>query len=640
MASLRECRLPALVLAALAVYSQQSHGVEGVVALTPERAVKFLRPSDLHFSKDGSTAVCVVSEVNGPTIDSHLWLVRVRPADMHQITFSQKSERSPQWSPAGDRLAFLSNRTGVDQVYVMPRDGGEAQAATASATAVSEFRFSPDGNEIAYLAREAPTEHDANAPRVADSEQDLARLWILDLVSHRVRQALASSGSWRIDDFDWLTGNEMIAVASEHPRVEAWNTALYTIALDTGSMTLFGRPNQPFGGLALSPSRTRLAYVSTRAAGPIPHDVYLQELSGGPAHDASAGLDRPVLGTKWQNDAAVLIRVADGFRNRILRIDSHGATSDVNLPLSVRDFDVAGDGTVIFVGVGFDRLPAILIKHPDGAVTPVALLQEGWDGIHLADAEIFRVKSFDGTPIEAALMTPAAPSHTGKLPLVLLVHGGPAGNFSADYFWFMSWAQLLVARGYQVLLVNPRGSIGYGEKFLKANRADWGGGDYRDLMAVLDAVIARGETDTQRLGIGGWSYGAEMTQWAIGHTNRFEAAVSGGGVFDQAAEFGTEGGSAYDEWYFGTPWESPEVFTRNSPASFIRNARTPMLIVHGEDDRNNPIGQSQALYRALKHLGVESEFVTYPGEGHLPRQEKHQIDILERMLDWFDRFLK
>ncbi len=131
-----------------------------------------------------------------------------------------------------------------------------------------------------------------------------------------------------------------------------------------------------------------------------------------------------------------------------------------------------------------------------------------------------------------------------------------------------------------------------------------------------------------------------MTQWAITQTNRFRAAVTGGGVFDQAAEFETEDSPAGDEWYFGTPWEHPEVFARNSPATYIRNARTPTLILHGENDQNNPVNQSRALYRALKHYGVESELVIYPGEGHLPRQEKHQIDMLERMLEWFDRYLK
>ncbi len=147
------------------------------------------------------------------------------------------------------------------------------------------------------------------------------------------------------------------------------------------------------------------------------------------------------------------------------------------------------------------------------------------------------------------------------------------------------------------------------------------------------------ETQLDIMLIGGWSYGGEMTQWAIGHTNRFKAAVSGGGVIDQVAEFETENNPAEDEWYFGTPWDHPDAFAQNSPATFIRNARTPTLIVHGEDDRNNPVGQSRGLYRALKHNAVECELIVYPGEGHLPAQEKHQIDILQRMLDWYDRYL-
>ena len=131
-----------------------------------------------------------------------------------------------------------------------------------------------------------------------------------------------------------------------------------------------------------------------------------------------------------------------------------------------------------------------------------------------------------------------------------------------------------------------------------------------------------------------------MTQSAVTQTNRFKAAVSGQGVFDETSEFGTEDGAAEDEWYFGTPWENPAIFARNSPLSNIRNAKTPMLIVHGQDDHTNPVGQALELYRALKHYGVETELVIYPGEGHLPHQEKHQIDILERMLAWFDRYLK
>jgi dipeptidyl aminopeptidase/acylaminoacyl peptidase len=237
-------------------------------------------------------------------------------------------------------------------------------------------------------------------------------------------------------------------------------------------------------------------------------------------------------------------------------------------------------------------------------------------------------------------MRSAASPADAKLPLVVLVHGGPASNFSAGYGWQTAWAQLLAAHGYQVLMVNPRGSNGYSEDFLKANRGDWGGGDYRDIMSCLDAVIANGHTDPDRLGIGGWSYGGEMAAWAITQTDRFKAAVAGAGVFDQQAEFETENGPAWDEWYFGTPWEQPEMFARNSPSTYIRNARTPALILAGENDTHNPLGQSQGLYRALKHFGVEAQLVLYPAEGHSPRRGDYNIDMFQRILEWYDRHLQ
>lgn len=523
------------------------------------------------------------------------------------------------------------------QIYTMPRDGGEIHPVTSGTAAVSQFQWPPDGKQIAYLAREPGSELDANAPRVADRELDLERLWVRDLTTKAARQVTA--GKWQIDEFGWLSADEILAIASNDARIETWHTALYRIALNTGMFTRFSAPNQPFRGLAISSDLGQFSFVSTRSAGPIPHDLYVQNVATGAARDGTAAVDRAVLAAKWQNRGTVFARIADGFRTTVIRIDPSGTTARIELPYSVRDFDVATDGTLVFVGVGFNLLPEIYSRRIDGSITQLSHLQERWEGIRLSDAEIFHFKSFDGAQIEAALMKPRT-AERGKLPLVVLVHGGPAGNFSADYFWFNSWSQLLVDRGYQVLMVNPRGSIGYGEQFVKANRADLGGRDFKDVMAAVDAVVARGETDPNRLGIGGWSYGGQMTQWAIGHTNRFKAAVSGGGVFDEAAEFGSENGSAEDLWYLGTPWENPQAYARNSPATFIRSAKTPTLIVHGEDDRNNPVGQSLALYRALKYFGVESELITYPGEGHLPQQFKHQVDILQRMLDWYDRHLK
>lgn len=604
--------------------------------LTPERAVRFRQISDLRFSPDGAALACVVSEATDSGPESHIWMADVARGQLRQFTFSTKSESAPRWSPDGRTLAFVSSRDGDPQVYAMPVDGGEARRITAAPGGVTSYHWSPDGARIAYLAHRARTSGAPDDPVVADREQDLAQVWLVDVASRQARQL--TDRAVGIDELAWPTAQHLVALVTDHPRSEAWDRGIYRIDATDGSFTVVARPPPPIARLVASPSGRAVAFAGTAAQGPIPHDLFVADATG--VHDRSVALDRAVLDARWQDEATIVVRAAAGFRTALYRLRAGQPPSPIELPCSVRAFDVARDGTVAFVGVGFDRLPELYVKPADGAVRRIGRVQDaGWDRIGLVAPELFRFASFDGTVIEAALFKPVRTAPRRRDPLVLLVHGGPNSSFSADYFWFNAWPQLLVARGYQVLLVNPRGSTGYGEAFAKADRGDLGGGDYRDLMTAVDQVVARGEIDPARLGIGGWSYGGEMTAWAIGHTGRFRAAVVGAGVFDQAAEFGTESGVAGDEWQFGTPWNNPDVFARNSPSTFIGHARTPTLIVHGDADRNNPIGQSQALYRALKHLGVEAEFVTYPGEPHLPRRAGHQRDILERMLRWFDGHL-
>jgi dipeptidyl aminopeptidase/acylaminoacyl peptidase len=613
-------------------------------SLTPEQAVKFRRPFELSFSPEGSRLVCTISEVKGPKTESHLWILDNAAGELRQFTYSAKSEHSPAWSPDSRTLAFLSNRGEHTQIYLMPADGGEASPLTNGSSDVNAFHWSPDGAQIAFLAREPKTElqekkeKENDDGRVADQDQDLDRLWIVDVASKKAWQVTKSG--WRIDEFEWLATDKIIAVATNKPKAESWTNVLYSVSPADGKFVPLSQPNQPFGKLTISPGKTKLSFVATRNGGPIPHDLFIQNFAGGSPANATRSLDRVILDTSWQDDRTAVIRVIDGFYYRLYRVTGDGAPAPIELPCSVRAFAVSHDGRLAYVGVGFDRLPELFLTDVGGNSQQKSHLHKEWEGIHLADANRFWFKSFDGTRIEAALMKPAlATKRRNKLPLVLLVHGGPSSNFSADYFWFNSWPQLLVTRGYEVLMVNPRGSAGYGEEFLKANRADWGGGDFKDLMLAVDAVLAQGETDADHIGIGGWSYGGEMSTWAITQTNRFKAAVVGGGVFDQVAEFETEDRPAGDEWFFGSPWDHPEIFARNSPSSFIRNAKTPTLIVHGEDDHANPVAQAMGLYRALKHYGVETELVVYPREPHGPREEKHQIDILRRMLDWFDRFV-
>jgi dipeptidyl aminopeptidase/acylaminoacyl peptidase len=605
--------------------------------LTPAQALNFRSPADLHLSPDGSKLAYVVYSYQWDWLPQ-IWLMDVATGNARELTPEKKSDRSPEWSPNGKMLAFLSNRDGKTQVYTTSAEGGEVTAITSRKYGVRSFHWSPDGREIAYLAMDDSAPPSNIGPQVADRESDLARLWVTELASgitHRVGET-----GYRIDQFQWQNPSQILVSATDQPRVEERTNAIYSVSVSDGAITLVSRPPQPFAGLLTSPDGEQFAVRSTRANGPAPRDLFVGTIGRDDLRDISVPPDRTVAEAHWHEQSTIWVRVIDGFRNRIWRFSPNGARAQIDLPLSVESFDVARDGVMAYAGGDFDHLPELYIRAKNGSIRQLTHLQEGWDGIHLAPTRIFLTKSFDGTPIESALVRPSAAHPGDKLPLVLLVHGGPGGYFSAGYDWEPAWAQLLAAHGYDVLMVNPRGSDGYSEDFKKANRGDWGGGDYKDLMAVLDGVLAAGEADPNRLGIGGWSYGGEMSEWAITQTGRFKAAVAGAGVFDQQAEFETEASPAADEWHFGTPWEHADVFARNSPSTYIRNAHTPTLILDGEQDASNPAGQSKGLYRALKHFGVETEMVLYPGEGHSPLNGSYNVDMFERILDWYDRFLR
>jgi dipeptidyl aminopeptidase/acylaminoacyl peptidase len=603
-------------------------------AFTPAEVLNYTRAGDLHFSPDGSKLAYIV--VSYP-LD---WKPRIRILDIatgkvDEITPAKKSERSPQWSPDGQRLAFLSNRGGHTQVWLMPAKGGTAVALTACKNGVSSFHWSPDGKAIAYLAKDDTAPSEDEGPQVADDERQLERLWVVDIAAKKTTR-LGKTG-YRIDEFQWQNPSRILIAASARPRVEENIDAVYAVAVPDGAVTKISQPPLPFEYLMVSPDEKQFAVHATRANGPEARDLFVGTIGGNDLRDVSQPVDRAVVQMLWHSPSTIYMSVQDGFYTRLYRLEG-AKPEEITLPLSIGAFDVAKDGRLAFTGEDFSHLQEIYLRAPDGRIRQLTHAGNVPVAAHLAPTTLFHTKSFDGTDIEAALVKPA--NARGKLPLVLLVHGGPSSRFTAGYYWETAWAQMLASHGYEVLMVNPRGSNGYSEDFMKANRGDWGGGDYKDLMAVLDAVIARGGTDANRLGIGGWSYGGEMTMWAITQSNRFKAAVAGAGVYDQAAEFETEDDPQGDEWYFGTPWEHPDVFARNSPSTYIGKAKTPALIFDGEDDAANPVGQSKGLYRALKHIGVETQMVLYPGEGHSPKKGSYNIDMFQRLLDWYDAHLK
>ena len=475
---------------------------------------------------------------------------------------------------------------------------------------------------------------------MVDQDDKPARLWLFDIESKKTRQL--TSGRWEISEAQWPTqGDHLVVSATDHPESDQNTHRIFSIAAADGQMKEIAAPRGPFGAIRLSPDGKSLTYLAARVDGPSPHDLYLQPIEGGPPRNLTgSSLDRPVSSAIWLANRTLLAVAQTGCKGQFYVMGTNGE-DHLAAPLEVHPtqaLDSNGD-LIAFVGENAVQAPELWLS-PFGAGTPpekVTHFNDSWNQIPLIKPEVVRYKSFDGTEIEALLLKPRGYVEGTKVATVVLVHGGPTGVWSDS---FEPWGQLLAARGYAVFYPNIRGSIGYGHRFLEMNRGDWGGGDFKDVMAGVDYLVGRGVADPNRLGIGGWSYGGYMAAWAITQTQRFKAAVSGAGMSDLATEFGTEDGPAYDEWFYGLPYEKPEGFAKSSPITYIKKARTPTLILHGESDRTDPIGQSQMLYRALKRYGVESEFVVYPREPHGLQEEKHLIDRLNRIVRWFDSHLK
>jgi dipeptidyl aminopeptidase/acylaminoacyl peptidase len=618
----------------------------GPASLTPEQAVAVRRPSDLRWSPDGSKLAFTLGEPPiGAERQSHIWVFDAATGLARQFTSSAKSERHPRWSPDGTRLAFLSNRAGESQqVYLIPLRGGEARQLTNGKQSIEGFEWSPDGAHLACLAPDPKTddeearEKNKNDARVVDRDDKPQRLWIADAESGALKRLVGAP--WKLTEIEWLPdGTRLVAVGTDHPEIERPTNRIVTVQVADGAIETVAAPRGPFGDLRVSDDGTRAAFVGSRVDGPSPHDLFVLSLKDGQARNlTAAGLDRPVRDYHWRADGSFLVLAESGFRETFWTVKPTGAATALGGPgMAAGELAVSRSGDEWFVGEHADQLPELWVQEGTSRPEVRTSLNAALSSVRLVAPEIFHYTTFDGKSIEGALVRPPASDPGTRLPTIVLVHGGPTGAWRDT---FEPWGQLLAAAGYAVFYPNVRGSTGYGFDFLALNRGDWGGGDFKDLMAGVDDLVRRGVADPDRLGIGGWSYGGYMASWAITQTTRFKAAITGAGLSDLAAEFGTEDDPAYDEWFYGLPYEQPDGFRRSSPLTYIKSARTPTLILQGESDVIDPAGQSQALYRALKRYGVETELVLYPREGHGLREQQHLLDRLRRVVAWYDRHLK
>ncbi len=569
-------------------------------------------------------------------------------------------EHDIAWSPDSTRLAFLSDAAqhGQLQLYIAAVNGkSPAKKLTALKGFLSGPGWSPDGKQIALLFTENARR--AAGPLVAEtpdegvvSENFLEqRLTLVDVASTNARQV--SPANMYIYEFAWAPESKRLVVtAAPGNGDDNWYIANF-YALDAASGTMSPLLQKPVMQLAVprwSPDGKTIAFIGGLMSdeGSVGGDVYAVPATGGDARDLAPGMQASASSITWSADSSRIICAEnrDGL-SAIAAIDANGGGEKT---LHTIDGQVSASGHGIAISISTDGQTTAAVQQSfDNPPEVWAGKLGAWKQITHRNASLHPAwgksvslhwKTDIGT-VQGWLTYPSNFDPAKKYPLVVCVHGGPSSAITPS--WPTRWAyyKALPSQGYFILQPNPRGSYGQGEAFTRANVKDFGYGDFRDIMAGVDEAIQSAPIDPNRLGITGWSYGGYMTMWAVTQTNRFGAAVSGAGLADWLSYYGE---NKIDQWmipFFGASvYDDPAVYAKSAPITFIKNVKTPTLIVVGDRDGECPPPQSYEFWHALKTLGVPTELVIYPNEGHAFADPAHSREVIERSVAWFNRYLQ
>ena len=603
-------------------------------------------------------------DVEKNAVRANIWLIGTAGGPPKRLTAGTGRDDSPRWSPDGGRIAFLSDRGGPGELWLIAIDGGEAVKAAPFEGGVSNHAWSPDGRKIAFLSvgpKPVPGAKSGKGPEdiiVHDADRPGPRIFVLDVAAKKVTPL--TSGNEAVVDFCWSPdGRRIVYAAQPSPRVpDLYRTDLFMADLGTGEIRDLVRREGIDTTPRFSPDGRTIAFLSTEGSTEWIANWYLCTVpaGGGAPLNLIPDFGEFLFSPQWSPDGrTIYFQSPSGLRNQLLAVPAAGASPRpllMGVPVwSDFSFTARGD-RMAFLGTDASTPSEVFVSGVE-PFRPVRITNTNPQLARLAlgRQEIVHWKSSDGLEIEGLLLLPPDHAEGRRHPLLTYVHGGPSARFTAGFSPQIGSPHpiqaecyplhVLAGLGYAVLMPNPRGSYGYGDKFRKANLGDWGGGDFRDIMTGIDSLVKRGIADPERLGIMGRSYGGYMTGWIISQTGRFKAASLGAGMSNLVSFYGQTDIPGYTEYYLGgVPWTASEIYRLRSPITHAANLKTPTLILHGEKDARVPVAQAEELYQALKKNGVPVEFLIYPRQGHTAVEPKFLLDMMERNIEWFGRWIE
>lgn len=617
-------------------------------------------------SPDGAWIAYTVARVDSAKdrSDSDIWMTRWDGSATVRLTFTEESESQPRWSPDGRQLAFISSRQGAKggQVWVLNIGiGGEAEKITDLKGGVSAAVWSPDGKRLALVVNDSSGAADSASakpkPIVVNKYQFKqdgqgfldslhTHLWVFDVATRKAEQI--TRGDADDNGPAWSPDGKWLAfTAAREPDAERYNnTDVYVVEAKSGAapkrLTSFAGADG--GPLSWSPDGSSVAYrqgqepkyfgygggFSTLALAPV---------NGGTPRLLTEKLDRPFSAARWSLDGKSLVGIiADDQKQVLVRVNpSNGAVQRVASTMPViAAFSEGTDGGLAVLASNPTQ-PAELFALEASGLRQLTHVNDWLKDVALSTAEAVTSRSDDGNEVHGILRRPAGAAAGTKLPLLVRIHGGPAGQ---DAFTFDFEKEVLAAQGYAIVAPNYRGSNGRGAAYTVSIAGDWCNKEVRDIRGMVDQLIKAGVADETRLGVGGWSYGGILTDCMIAADPRFKAATSGAGVSNVLGMYGHDQYIVQYDLELGQPWKNIEGWLKVSKAFMNADKiRTPTLFLGGAVDWNVPVLGGEQMYQALKSNRVETELIVYPGETHGIRRPSFQKDRLDRYIAWYKKYL-
>ena len=660
------------ILSSTAVFAQEAAATDETAAAsaddrwTPALSMRYLGVSGVAISPDGSRVAYVVREplMEGEKSEylSHIWVAAADGSRNAQFTRGESSASGPAFSPDGEWLAFTTARSGSNQIWVIPMAGGEARQVTEAKPGVGQFRWSPDGSAFAFVMRDPQTEEEEKATKekrdviLVDQNFKFGHIYTVSFDPASTETAEATritEGEFHVTGFDWSPdGAQFVFAHQADPRINTGRLTGDIALIPAGGgdvrqlVTGSGVESSP----RWSPDGSLIAYGSTGGQ-PEPvglADLYVVDPETGESRMLPETPNRSVFIAGWSADSdEVYLNEMLGTTRHVIAVPVDGG--------AIRQL-TEGDGVVgsIAMASGAGRLAltwetsdqpgeVYVTGVDDFAPARISAVNVDAPRPEMGRTELLAWEAPDGTPVEGLLTYPVDYEEGTRVPLILNVHGGPAGVFAQSFTGSPSiyMIQYFAQEGMAVLRPNPRGSTGYGKDFRYANFMDWGYGDLSDLLAGVDEVIDMGVAHADSLLLMGWSYGGYMTSFAVTQTDRFRAASMGAGLPNLVSMVTTTDIGDYLVGHMGGEYfDDYETYEKHSAIYHIKNVTTPTQVIHGALDLRVPFTQGQEFYTSLLRMGVDTEFVVYPRTPHGPREPKFLMDVSERILVWFNRYLR